>query len=104
MMVLYVAVPARLIGSSASQSPRDKLWTTIVGGAYERHRGNPPVALARIGVLMLGSSVLFIPGLVVLAIGVTLQAGATGAVSALKMSVTLTSARGNPASASGSAG
>jgi hypothetical protein len=44
-----------------------------------------------------GSKALFIPGLIFLAIGVTLQAGATGAVSALKMSVTLTSARHKPA-------
>ena len=33
---------------------------------------------------------LFIPGIFVLALGVTLQAGATGAVRAIKMSATLT--------------
>jgi hypothetical protein len=33
----------------------------------------------RLGLLMLGSKVLLIPGIVVLAVGVTLQAGATGA-------------------------
>ena len=41
---------------------------------------------------MLGSSLLFIPGIFVLALGVTLQAGATGAVRAIKMSATLTTA------------
>ena len=35
---------------------------------------------------MLGSSALFIPGILVLALGLTLQAGATGAVKAIKMS------------------
>lgn len=104
MMVLYVAVPARLIGVKRVQSPRDKLWTTIVGGVLSVTVCTPPYALARIGVLMLGSSVLFIPGMVVLAIGVTLQAGATGAVSALKMSVTLTGGRSEHASASPGAG
>ena len=38
---------------------------------------------------MLGSSVLFIPGIFVLALGFTLQAGATGAVKAIKMSAHL---------------
>ena len=97
MMVLYVAVPARLIGVKRVQSPRDKLWTTIVSGAISVTVCTPPYALGRLGVLMLGSKALLIPGLVVVAVGVTLQAGATGAVSALKMSVTLTSARHGPA-------
>jgi hypothetical protein len=39
---------------------------------------------------MLGSSVLVVPGIFLLAVGLTLQAGATGAVRAIKMSVTLT--------------
>ena len=97
MMILYVAVPARLIGVKRVQSPRDKLWTTIVSGAISVTVCTPPYALARVGVLMLGSKALLIPGLVLLSVGVTLQAGATGAVSALKMSVTLTSARHEPA-------
>jgi hypothetical protein len=93
MMVLYVAVPARLIGVERSQSRRDRMWTTIVGGAISITVCTPPYALGRIGVLMLGSHVLLIPGLLVLLVAVTLQAGATGAVSALKMSVSLTPAR-----------
>ena len=52
----------------------------------------PPYILGRLGILMLGSSLLFIPGIFVLALGVTLQAGATGAVRAIKMSATLASA------------
>jgi hypothetical protein len=38
---------------------------------------------------MLGSHLLFIPGIFVLTFGVTLQAGATGAVKAVKMSAKL---------------
>jgi hypothetical protein len=38
---------------------------------------------------MLGSSVLFIPGIFVVAVGFTLQAGATGAVKAVKLSAHL---------------
>ena len=51
----------------------------------------PPYLLARIGVLMLGSKVLFIPGVIVLIIGVTLEAGAVGAVRTVKMSAKLVS-------------
>jgi hypothetical protein len=42
---------------------------------------------------MLGTTALLIPGIFVMAAGVTLQAGATGAVRAVKMSVTLVGSR-----------
>jgi hypothetical protein len=46
--------------------------------------------IGRIGILLLGSSdALFALGVVLLAIGLTLQAGATGAVKAIKMSAKL---------------
>jgi hypothetical protein len=90
MMVGYVAVPARLIGVKPTQSRRDKLVTTAVGGVLGATVCTPPYLLGRLGILMLGSSVLLIPGIIVLALGVTLQAGATGAVGAVKMSVSLT--------------
>src|SRR5207302_486695 len=49
------------------------------------------VALPRGGSrLMLGSKALLIPGIILLAIGATLQAGTTGAVRAIKMSTRLT--------------
>ena len=90
MMVSYVTVPARLIGAKRKQSRRDRLSTSVVGGALGATICTPPYILGRLGILMLGSSVLFIPGILVLAVGVTLQAGATGAVRAIKMSATLT--------------
>jgi hypothetical protein len=90
MMVCYVAVPSRLIGVKPTQSRRDKLVTTVAGGVLGVTVCTPPYLLGRLGILMLGSSVLPIPGIVFIALGVTLQAGATGAVSAIKMSVSLT--------------
>jgi hypothetical protein len=93
MMVCYVAVPARLIGVKNTHSKRDKLTASAVGGAVGAVVCTPPYALARVGLLMLGSHTLFIPGCVVLAIGLTLQAGATGAVKAIKMSAKLVSGR-----------
>jgi hypothetical protein len=47
------------------------------------------VALRLFEIRVLGSSVLFIPAIFVLALGFTLQAGATGAVKAIKMSAHL---------------
>ena len=90
MMISYVALPSRLIGVKRIQSRRDRLSTSVVSGALSATVSMPPYVLGRVGILMLGSSVLLIPGIFVLALGVTLQAGTTGAVRAIKMSATLT--------------
>jgi uncharacterized membrane protein len=97
MMVSYVAVPARLIGVKPTQSRRDKLTTSVVSTALGVTVSAPPYLLGRLGLLMLGSSVLLIPGIILIALGVTLQAGATGAVRAIKMSASLTGARAHSA-------
>jgi hypothetical protein len=89
MMVSYVALPSRLIGVKQGGSRRDKLTTSAVAGALGATVCTPPYLLGRIGLLMLGSKVLFVPGIFVLAVGVTLQASATGAVRAIKLSVKL---------------
>jgi uncharacterized membrane protein len=96
MMISYVAVPARLIGSKPpKQSKRDKLAAAAVGGALSATVCTPPYVLGRLGILALGSSavIVFILGLFAVSLGVTLQAGATGAVRAIKMSATLSAAR-----------
>ncbi len=93
MMVCYVAVPARLIGMKTTHSRRDKLAASAVGGAIGAVVCTPPYVLGRVGLLMLGSSTLFILGGIVFAIGLTLQAGATGAVKTIKMSAKLISGR-----------
>ena len=89
MMVCYVAVPSRLIGVKPTYSRREKLTTSVVSGVLGATVSTPPYLLGRVGLLMLGSDVLLIPGIVLLALGVTLQAGATGAVRAIKLSVKL---------------
>ena len=89
MMVCYVAVPSRLIGVKPNASRRDRLTASAVGGALGAVVCTPPYALARVGILMLGSRALFIPGILVVTVGVTLQAGATGAVKTIKMSAKL---------------
>lgn len=89
MMVTYVAIPARLIGAQPTASRRDKLTTSALGGLLGVAVSTPPYLLGRIGLLMLGSKALLIPGIIVFATGVMLQAGATGAVRAIKMSTQL---------------
>ncbi len=89
MMICYVAVPSRLIGIKPIRSRRDKLVASAVSGALGAAISTPPYLLARVGILMLGSRALRIPGILLLAVGFTLQAGATGAVKAIKMSVSL---------------
>ena len=91
MMVSYVAVPARLIGMRTTYSKRDKLTATAVGGVVGAVVCTPPYVLGRVGLIMLGSKSLLIPGIIVFAIGLTLQAGATSAVKAVKMSAKLIS-------------
>jgi hypothetical protein len=64
----------------------------VVSGTVSAIVCTPPYLLARLGIVMLGSSVLRIPGVVLLGIGLTLQAGATSSVKAVKMSATLVAA------------
>jgi hypothetical protein len=97
MMVCYVAVPARLIGAPGIQSRRDKLTVSLLGSLLGATVSAPGYVLGRVGILMLGSRALLIPGIVVAAVGLTLQLGATGAVRTIKLGAALTS--GGPPSA-----
>jgi uncharacterized membrane protein len=99
MMVCYVGVPARLVGVKRATSRRDKLAASAVSGSIGAVICTPPYVLGRIGLLMLGSHALLIPGIFVVALGFVLQAGATGAVKAIKMSASLAAGRAVPASA-----
>jgi len=103
MMISYVAVPARLIGVKQEGSRRDRLTASALGAALGTTVCTPPYILGRVGILMLGSKALFIPGLIVVTLGATLQAGATGAVRAVKMSAKLASRPPEPAPAPKSA-
>ena len=94
MMLCYVAVPARLIGMKTKYPKRDKLAATAVGGIVGAVVCTPPYLLGRLGIVMLGwSGAFFVLGIIVLAIGLTLQAGATGAVKTVKMTAKLVPSR-----------
>lgn len=96
MMFTYVAIPSQLIGlrkSDSAFSARDRLAASTVGGAVGAIVCTPPYLLGRLGILMLGWGPLWVVGAVVLAVGVLLQAGAQGSVSAIKMSAKIVAAR-----------
>jgi hypothetical protein len=89
MMICYVGVPSRLIGVKPTHSRKDKLAASAVSGALGAAVCTPPYMLGRIGILMLGSHSLFILGILLLAIGLALETGATAAVKAIQMSAKL---------------
>ena len=89
MMISYVAVPSRLIGMRSLHSRRDRLAATAVSGAIGAAVCTPPYLLGRVGLLLVGSHTLRVAGILLIALGFTLQAGATGAVKAIKMSTKL---------------
>ena len=89
MMVSYVADPV-----SADRDEDHVRKRRQVEG--DRRRGflgavvcAPPYVLGRIGLLMLGSHTLFFLGIVFVSVGLVLEAGATSAVKAIKMSAKL---------------
>jgi hypothetical protein len=99
MMISYVAVPSRLIGVKKAASRRDKLTASLVSSAIGATVCTPPYLLGRLGILMLGTPALVIPGIFVLVFGFSLQAGATGAVRAIKLGASLATGRPPPATA-----
>jgi len=102
MMVSYVAIPSRLIGMKSTYSRGDKLKASAVGGALGAVVCSPPYALGRVGLILLGSRTFFALGIVLVSVGVVLQAGATSAVKTIKMSAKLVAGRSvNETGASG---
>lgn len=100
MMVCYVAVPARIAGMRTAPPPdapppgrAARLAGAAVTGLFGTIVCTPPYAIARGGLLLLDSGALFPLGVALLAIGLTLEAGATGAVNAIKVSAKLLARR-----------
>jgi hypothetical protein len=95
MMVCYVAVPARIVGMRTAKPAKTessgrvaKLAAAAVTGLFSSIVCTPPYAIARGGILLL-SGTLFPLGVALLVIGLMLEAGATGAVKAIKTSAKL---------------
>ena len=100
MMVCYIAVPARIVGMRTTKpvkTAQSGRGATLAGAAVTGLFGAivcaPPYAIARGGILLLGSNALFPLGVALLVIGLMLEAGATGAVKAIKVSAKLLAGR-----------
>ena len=100
MMVCYVAVPARIVGVQTAKPARTaqsgraaQLAGAAVTGLFGAIVCTPPYVLARGGIYLLDSSALFPLGVALLIIGLMLEAGATGAVKAIKVSAKLLAGR-----------
>jgi hypothetical protein len=106
MMVCYVAVPARIVGVQIAKPAdmtgrRDKLAATALAGLVSGIICTPPYVISRVGEGLLSGS-LFAFGVALIVIGLTLEAGATGAVKAIKVSAKLLGGR-SPAAPGGQA-
>ena len=90
MMICYVSVPAQLIGVTTRGTSRlDKVAANAMSGLVGVLIATPGYMLGRAGVLMLGTKALFVPGVVSMVLGFTVQVGATGAIRAIKLSARL---------------
>lgn len=91
LMVTYVVVPARMVGIRAKRasSRKDQITSTVVSTTLGAIVCTPAYVLGRVGLIMLGSRTLAVLGGVLLAAGLTLQAGSSGAVKAVKVSAKL---------------
>ena len=90
MMITFLTVPASLAGiSKRRETPRDRVARTAVGGTIAAVASTPGFIFDRIGLLMIGTKTLRIPGFAVLSIGVALQVAATSSTKAVKLSTKL---------------
>ena len=85
MMVSFVSVPAQLIGARTKAPLRVKVTGAAAGGALSAVLTSPGFVLNRLGLLLAGTSLLRIPGVVLFSIGVALEAAATSGAKAVKL-------------------
>jgi hypothetical protein len=86
LMVVNLALPARLLRLEQRRSRRDRVTASAIGAALSAVVTAPFYLLSRVGLLFVGSSVLAVPGYALLTAGILLQAGGVGAVRAIRMS------------------
>jgi hypothetical protein len=87
MTVTFVSIPAQFIGAqTAKHSMQDKISGAAASGAMSAVLTSPGFILNRLGLLLAGTSLLRIPGVVLFSIGIALQAAATSGAKAVKLS------------------
>ncbi len=85
MMVTFVSIPAQFIGAQTKGTLQDKISGAAASGAMSAVLTSPGFILNRLGLLMAGTSVLRIPGVIVFTMGIALQAAATSGAKAVKL-------------------
>jgi hypothetical protein len=93
LMVVYLSLPSRLLGLQAPASRRDRLAASSIGALLSAVVTALFYLLSRIGLLMVGSTLLAVPGYALLTLGVLMQAAGVGAVRAIRMSGALVEVR-----------
>lgn len=86
MMVTFVSIPAQFIGAQTQKlSLQDKISGAAASGAMSAVLTSPGFILNRVGLLLLGTAALRIPGVIIYSIGIALQAAATSGAKAVKL-------------------
>ncbi|MGZ4710126.1 MAG: hypothetical protein ACXWBN_15430, partial [Acidimicrobiales bacterium] len=86
MMVTFVSIPAQFIGAqTAKVSLQEKISGAAASGAMSAVLTSPGFVLNRLGLLLAGTSLLRIPGVILFSIGIALQAAATSGAKAVKL-------------------
>jgi hypothetical protein len=98
LIACYVAVPARIVGVRTAKTAdmslrRNKLIATSLAALIGAIICAPPYVLSRVGEGLLGSDSLVELGVALIVIGLTLEAGATGAVKSIKVSAKMLATR-----------
>ncbi len=86
MMVTFVSIPAQFIGAqTAKVSLQEKISGAAASGAMSAVLTSPGFVFNRVGLLLAGTAVLRIPGVILFSIGIALQAAATSGAKAVKL-------------------
>ncbi len=86
MTVTFVSIPAQFIGAqTAKLTLQDKISGAAASGAMSAVLTSPGFILNRVGLLLAGTSVLRVPGVILFSIGVALEAAATSSAKAVKL-------------------
>ena len=102
MMTSFVSVPAQIIGAEQVKLPlKDKLSAGAASGAMSAVLTSPGFLFNRLGLLLAGTQVLQIPGIILFSIGIALQAAATSGAKAVKLGTRFASGSDPPAVTTG---
>lgn len=90
MLILFVAVPARILGVRRKRLPlTESIGRAATGGALSAVAMGPAFVLDRVGLLLLGRPGLQVLGFLLLSAGAALYAAAMSSVRAVKLSMRL---------------